>query len=441
MKKYFIHFLCAAIPLLFAAGCGSKDIPDPEPEPDNTQDTTKVDPVVPPEEVIPTGNEKDMSMWISATINWHRLRNITNIRSFLDKIQGSGLNMVILEVKMMQGGTCYPSKILPQLITYNKTDHNFDYLQVFIDECRSRNMKIGAALTVLPTWDIGEDYKYKDSTFEDKYCQQLTKNGLQDIREDSSKFGFLNPVFPEVRSMVMDLCEEVVTNYDIDALVLDYCRWQDYYSDYSEASHKAFEEYLGESVEDFPSCVLSIDGSGEHYGPYWNQYLEFRSWVIKDYVREIRSRVKSIKPDVSLEYWAGSWANFSTGQNWASPSKNYWSSYWWASPDFYKTGFADQLDVFQNGAYVEKVLPENSSPYINFLSTGTYRLNGECKQYASFSDAGANYDVENFVYYGLKMTDGLMVFELCHTIGNAYWDEITQGIKRAKIDGYAFLPE
>lgn len=437
------------------AGCTPQGTVTPEPTPaEQSADPVSEDPVsedpvsedpvsedpVSEDPVIPEGNEKDMQMWISATVNWNRLRTPQLIGKVLDQIKEVGLNEVIVEVKMMEGGTCYPSELMPQLITHNRADHNFDYLQVFIDECRKRDLKIGAALTVFPTWGLGESYKYKDSMFEDKYCQELLSNkGLTDIRDNPSSgiFGFLNPVYPEVRAMVMDLCEEVVSKYDIDALVLDYCRWQDYHSDFSEASRKAFEAYYGSPVENFPDCVMYFDeNNGEHYGELFNPWMEWRASVIQGYVKEINERVKAIKPDVSLEYWAGSWVSFATGQNWGSQTRNWSKSNWWATENFYKTGFADYLDVFQNGAYVSVL-----ADYLNWLATGKYRVNGACKHYASFSDAGNKVNVESFIYEGLMRCDGLMVFELCHTTTGHYWDAIKKGIERAKINGCAFIPE
>ena len=65
----------------------------------------------------------------------------------------------------------------------------------------------------------------------------------------------LQPVLPEVREYVMRMVTELVTNYDFDGYILDYCRYMNMNSDFSEASKKAFEEYAGVTCTDFPRDI------------------------------------------------------------------------------------------------------------------------------------------------------------------------------------------
>ena len=94
-------------------------------------------------------------------------------------------------------------------------------------------------------------------------------------------------------------------------------------------------------------------------GPYYKQWWKFRSQIIRDFIAKVKEYKDSVKPEVSLEYWAASWLHglYRQGQNWAAPGAPYYREYCdsWASEDYGQTGFADQLDVFISGTYLERV--------------------------------------------------------------------------------------
>lgn len=436
MKRFLIILLSACV--LFSS-CDKTKAPVVEPD----VPVTPVDPKPDPE---PTPKvEKDRSLWVSATVNWSRLRTKGDIKTWVKKIKNYGFNEIILEVKLMEGGVLYESQILPMRTEYNGITRNYDYLQYFIDQCRANDIKIGAAMTVFPTYGLGETAKYKDSDFEGRYCQEiLSSAGVTDIRDNSTDgiFPFLNPADPFVRQFVMEVVEEIVSKYDIDSFTLDYCRYQNYHSDFSETTHQAFQKDMGVIISNWPDDIFRIDGEGkEYFGEHYKEFIEWRTSVITSYVEEIGQRIKAIKPDVKFEYWAASWwPLWSTGQNWISDKKNITGSYWWATADYYKTGFAKYLDVFQNGAYMSKLFPEyDSSSVAGQLNNGKNYIKGDCQMYGSYSVSGINFDPGEAAHWCLKNTDGVMVFELCHIENNGYWSSIKKGFDAAIEDGSAYV--
>lgn len=436
MKRFLIILLSACV--LFSS-CDKTKAPVVEPD----VPVTPVDPKPDPE---PTPKvEKDRSLWVSATVNWSRLRTKGDIKTWVKKIKNYGFNEIILEVKLMEGGVLYESQILPMRTEYNGITRNYDYLQYFIDQCRANDIKIGAAMTVFPTYGLGETAKYKDSDFEGRYCQEiLSSAGVTDIRDNSTDgiFPFLNPADHFVRQFVMEVVEEIVSKYDIDSFTLDYCRYQNYHSDFSETTHQAFQKDMGVIISNWPDDIFRIDGEGkEYFGEHYKEFIEWRTSVITSYVEEIGQRIKAIKPDVKFEYWAASWwPLWSTGQNWISDKKNITGSYWWATADYYKTGFAKYLDVFQNGAYMSKLFPEyDSSSVAGQLNNGKNYIKGDCQMYGSYSVSGINFDPGEAAHWCLKNTDGVMVFELCHIENNGYWSSIKKGFDAAIEDGSAYV--
>jgi len=438
MKRFLIILLSACV--LFSS-CDKTKAPVVEPD----VPVTPVDPKPDPDPEPTPKVEKDRSLWVSATVNWSRLRTKGDIKTWVKKIKNYGFNEIILEVKLMEGGVLYESQILPMRTEYNGITRNYDYLQYFIDQCRANDIKIGAAMTVFPTYGLGETAKYKDSDFEGRYCQEiLSSAGVTDIRDNSTDgiFPFLNPADPFVRQFVMEVVEEIVSKYDIDSFTLDYCRYQNYHSDFSETTHQAFQKDMGVIISNWPDDIFRIDGEGkEYFGEHYKEFIEWRTSVITSYVEEIGQRIKAIKPDVKFEYWAASWwPLWSTGQNWISDKKNITGSYWWATADYYKTGFAKYLDVFQNGAYMSKLFPEyDSSSVAGQLNNGKNYIKGDCQMYGSYSVSGINFDPGEAAHWCLKNTDGVMVFELCHIENNGYWSSIKKGFDAAIEDGSAYV--
>ncbi len=438
MKRFLIILLSVCV--LFSS-CDKNKAPVVEPD----VPVTPVDPKPDPDPEPTPKVEKDRSLWVSATVNWSLLRTKGDIKTWVKKIKNYGFNEIILEVKLMEGGVLYESQILPMRTEYNGITRNYDYLQYFIDQCRANDIKIGAAMTVFPTYGLGETAKYKDSDFEGRYCQEiLSSAGVTDIRDNSTDgiFPFLNPADPFVRQFVMEVVEEIVSKYDIDSFTLDYCRYQNYHSDFSETTHQAFQKDMGVIISNWPDDIFRIDGEGkEYFGEHYKEFIEWRTSVITSYVEEIGQRIKAIKPDVKFEYWAASWwPLWSTGQNWISDKKNITGSYWWATADYYKTGFAKYLDVFQNGAYMSKLFPEyDSSSVAGQLNNGKNYIKGDCQMYGSYSVSGINFDPGEAAHWCLKNTDGVMVFELCHIENNGYWSSIKKGFDAAIEDGSAYV--
>ncbi len=213
----------------------------------------------------------------------------------------------------------------------------------------------------------------------------------------------------------------------------DNCRYQNDNSDFSQASKKAFEAYAGVECTDFPYDIYyyeegETDRTKYKPGKHYNKWMEWRSSVIQGYVKDVRKLIDEVKPQVELEYWAASWWPLpGTAQNWASTSVDKSADYWWMTPDYHKTGFADQLDVFQLGAYLEK--PEHVKAAIQRAKT---IINGDCAMYGTISAIEKEFDMENGVYTCLTDSDGLMVFDLSHIERNGFWDEISRGVRRAR---------
>ena len=175
----------------------------------------------------------------------------------------------------------------------------------------------------------------------------------------------------------------------------------------------------------------------EEYLRLYTQWWEFRSGVIRDFIAEVRTLIERTQPGVKLEYWAASWlhAIYTQGQNWASPRSRFHEAYLddWATPTYNRTGFADLLDVFITGTYLEKVWGMDDPESIEYgLARSLKDVDGDCAVYGSLYAQNHVDQFEDAVYLCLSRTDGVMVFDIIQVIENDLWDDIKRGIDRAE---------
>jgi hypothetical protein len=165
---------------------------------------------------------------------------------------------------------------------------------------------------------------------------------------------FVNVLHPEARRYELDIVREIVTNYDIDGLVLDRCRHSNLYNDFSDLTRQHFERYIGKPVGRWPQDIFAFSpqpGAGITYGPLYKKWLEFRSQTIRDFVAEVAKTVRSTKPNITLGTYVGSWypSYYEVGVNWGSERTPL--RYSWFTEDYPRTGYAEFFDWITTGCY------------------------------------------------------------------------------------------
>ena len=165
---------------------------------------------------------------------------------------------------------------------------------------------------------------------------------------------FVNPLNPHVRKYELKMVHEIVANYDIDGLVLDRCRYADLYTDFSSLTRSAFEQFLGHPVINWPDDIYHfspLPGKDIISGPLFKQWLQFRAQTIRDFVSDVAQTARSIKPDLVLGNYVGSWysAYYPVGVNWGSERTPY--RFDWFTPDYPSTGYAEYFNWISTGCY------------------------------------------------------------------------------------------
>ncbi len=183
------------------------------------------------------------------------------------------------------------------------------------------------------------------------------------------------PTKASSRTHIRNLVEEVVTNYDIDGLCIDYGRFDGTDVCYCPECKARFESWLGETIPD-NNWAPTAGGGGDFSptGSRYNEFMEGRCQSINDLVRDISSWVKAIRSDVKIcAFIWGSYSLFSPegyiyylGQDWFSWVKEGYVD-WVAG-----MAYTQLLDIIAN--CVTNALqygtggPQGKVPYVSFLA-------------------------------------------------------------------------
>jgi len=194
-----------------------------------------------------------------------------SLESIFDDIKSKNLNTVFFQVRS-NGTVLFKSSFDPFSPYINgkmEIDSSYDPLQFAIELAHKKGLEIHAWVNVVQIFS-GRDVLIFNNM--DHISKRKPEWIVEDNR-DGSKSYWLDPGLPEVREYLSDLIEEMVQNYDIDGVHLDYIR------------------YPGKNFDDDFSFNL------------YNEGLTRDNWRrknISDLIGLINSKIKSVKPYVKL---------------------------------------------------------------------------------------------------------------------------------------------
>ncbi|QYR19197.1 family 10 glycosylhydrolase [Paenibacillus sp. sptzw28] len=247
---------------------------------------------------------------------------------------------------------------------------------------------------------------------------------------------FVNPLVPEVREYELNIIKEIVTNYDVDGLVLDRARYSNIYADFSDLSRKEFEKYIGNEVQNWPSDIFTVTftdtGTQIIAGPLYKKWIEWRAHNIFNFFADAKALVKSIDNNVDFSTYVGSWYPYyySEGVNWGS--QDYHPNEPWASEDYHKYGYAGLLDFIMTGLYysditIEEALASGNPEWMSVEGAGnlsTEVVNQDTFVYGSLYLLQYQGQPERFkqaIKKTLETTNGIMIFDLVYLEMYDWW--------------------
>ena len=136
----------------------------------------------------------------------------------LDKLKEANFNTIMLQVRA-RGDLIYPSKIEPwakSLTGELGEDPGYDPLQFIIKEAHKRGMEIQA------WWNV---YKVYGQGIPSRSFPEHVVLKYPDFCKEYRDEWWMDPGIPEVRKYLLNVMMEMVRNYDIDGVHLDYLRY------------------------------------------------------------------------------------------------------------------------------------------------------------------------------------------------------------------------
>lgn len=402
---------------------------------------------------------KPKLMWLDCSANWERFSNVDSIKYYVEKCKDVGMTALVLDVKGTASALVYKSDFAPELKEWKGVVRpDFDFVKTFVDEAHANGLEIYASFNVFAE---GSGVFKKGILYDTHSHWQATNyvpgKGLQkQVDIDGKLVMFTNPAQPEVQDYQINIFKESVRRFDFDGIILDRARYDNIQSDFSDFSRGKFEEYIGRKVVNFPEDIyewIEVDGKYKREnGTLFNEWIEWRASVIYNFFKRAKQAVKAINPDIKFAAYTGAWypSYYEVGVNWASNSYDPSTEYSWATPRYKEYAYGDMLDFFTNGNYYYNVTIDeyrtSNGLHMNEtdseFSKGDHlcveggciysrKLLGENPFYGGMYVEDYKKDKTQFkraVEMNLKMSDGLMVFDIVHIINRNWWDELESAI-------------
>jgi len=211
----------------------------------------------------------------------------------------SGITAIFINASWA-GLAHYPSKVLPQSYTFRI---HGDQLEQCIKAAHKYGIEVHAWIVC---WYLENSPAEFSNALKNSDRLQQTSKGAERL--------WMNPAHPANTRHHLDIISEILENYDVDGIHLDYIRYPDSDSCYSPFTRSQFESDTGNTVAEWPQDVMSG-------GPQQQAFIQWRAGTISAFVKQARQLANKTKPNVRLS--AAVWGLYpqiiqSIGQDWGS---------------------------------------------------------------------------------------------------------------------------
>ncbi len=390
---------------------------------------------------------KPSVLWCDPLLNIRTISTRGGILNIVRNAKANGFEGVTLGVKTITGEVVYESEVAPRLLEWNgyRVPLDFDLVRVFIEEARRQDLRVYAFFPVFAEGHMlertGTVYTQHPDWQSSVYVVEDNQPVVVPITQWAyGPVAFANPHLQAVQDYEVKMILEFIQEYNVDGLILDKVRFSGIEADFSNASKQQFEAFLGgKKIDWWPEDVLEwqlVDGQwGPVPGPLFVQWVEFRAGAMKKFVNRLVDDIRKQDPTMPIGNFTGSWypTYYEYGVNWASESNIPEEA--WASRDYYKTAFAEQLSYSVVGCFYPRVTMNDAEKvgadwWMSVEGSSIVAMdvvNKATPVYGSvlaeqFRDNGNTF--KQALQTALNLTDGLHVMDVSQIERYQYWDEI-----------------
>ena len=277
--------------------------------------------------------------WDHIDKNKNTVQNINHLQQIIDHHKSANMNAIIFQVR--QSGTAYyNSSYEPWGYYAGYNDPGYDPLAKAIELAHEKGIEVHAWFNVFQTSSThpgSPAYEHPEWVCRDQ-------NGIP-----MSSYRAISPGLPAVREYTIKVAMEIVNNYDIDGLHLDYVRWNEHTNNIRKSTVIESEiSSLDGIISDEKLNQLTQNRSGRYLYDYLHPYSEgipngYSSWEhwwrsgVTEFVSALHDSIQSVKPHVRL-------------------SAAVLGKYNWSGWQGYGTVFQDGALWFNEG-YIDHIMP------------------------------------------------------------------------------------
>ncbi|MEA3431601.1 MAG: Ig-like domain-containing protein, partial [candidate division WOR-3 bacterium] len=242
--------------------------------------------------------------WHHINPNWTAEQNKAQVRRILDNHKKANMNAVLWQAR--QSGTAYYNSSYEPWGYYAGYSYpGYDPLEYAIEEAHKRGLELHAWINI---FHVSAFYPGTPAYEHQNWiCRDRDGNPMKEHR-------CFSPGLDSVREYTINVAMEIVRNYDIDGLHLDYVRWNEYTtSKQSQEFAKLVEEerlldgmITDAQIEDLIKnqenrYLYDIDhpySAGVPTG--FDTWEDWWRWTVTEFVRVLHDSIQAVKPWVRL---------------------------------------------------------------------------------------------------------------------------------------------
>ncbi|SVA22802.1 uncharacterized protein METZ01_LOCUS75656 [marine metagenome] len=318
-------------------------------------------------------NEEFRATWV---ITWDHIdrnkntaQNISHLQQIINDHKTANMNAILFQVR--QSGTAYYSSAYEPWGYYaGYQDPGYDPLTKAIELAHEKGMEVHAWFNVFQT----SSTRPGSPAYEHPEWICRDQNGTA-----MSSYRSLSPGLPAVREYTVKIAMEIVNNYDIDGLHLDYVRWNEHTNSIRQSLDTESEiAGLDGMISEEILSQLTQNRSGRYLYDYLHPYSggipsgyssweDWWRWSVTEFVSSLHDSIQRVKPHVRL-------------------SAAVLGKYNWSGWQGYGTVFQDGALWFNEG-YLDHLMPMHY--HWTTASGFTGMLSGDCPEcWVSFIQDG-----------------------------------------------------
>lgn len=249
-----------------------------------------------------------------------------DIRSEIAKADSCHCNIILFQIRG-QADALYLSQLEPWSDILGGDYPGFDPLAVAIEEATLRGMELHAYVNAFPVWS-GVAPPANPEHIYNVHPEWVMVDQSGTPMDPASGYAFISPGIPQAAQHVNQVILDIVTNYDVDGIHLDYIRYPNSGYSYDDSSLARFQREYGGTPQELP-----------------DQWKQFRRNLVTQFVRDVYENVTGLKPWVKIS--AATWGNFYEGYTFLYQDSHGWLELGYldfSAPMIY----VDNLETFVN---------------------------------------------------------------------------------------------